>query len=668
MGNVCSIKKHIMKIMQKTICICFCFVFLAFVQVAWAEDESDLDLSLLEMDLESLMNIAVTSVSKKQESLFDSAAAIYVIPGEDIRLSGATHIVQALRMVPGLIVAQNNATQWSVSSRSRCFNPTYENKLLVLVDGQSVYTSAYGGTFWDTLSLFMPDIDRIEVIRGSGGSTWGSNAVNGVINIITKSADKTAGLTAVGRIGGMEKGMGAVRYGKKFDSGSAVRVYGGMQRIYDGRYKKGSNFEIKTFGTRADLPLGDEAKFVFSGELLDGISSGYIEYTDKSIWKMNELWIEEKLSNIRLNSVYSYTVSDTSQFSLQLGYIREARKSELVNLCSNNGEVEVDFSFSPFEKHLVQVGGELRVSRFEALNPFDQYVRVNDSILEHTDYVGSGFVVDTISLTDWFTFALGGKFEYIDDIGFQDSPGIRLSFRLNEQNVLWAAMSRSVRSPSCIERFISNDAFFSKEGALVVFEHNKDLKAEDIRSYELGWRFLPTSTLVFDTALFYNHYKKLIVPVMKMPPGAMTFFKYKNQINGDVFGGEFLLTWDAADWFKMRAWYSYGYENFVEKNEYAFYAKMIPEHQAFLQTLFVLPYDVKLDLSGRYIGKIVGLNIPEYAEMDARLSYVPLKDIEISLIGKNLLHDGHREVENNLVYGTGKELERTIFVQLRADF
>lgn len=667
MGNIGSRTINAVRIISQVFILCFCALFLAGIKTVRAEDVKEL--SLLEMDLETLMSIPVTSVSKKQESLFDSAAAIYVITADDIRRSGATHIVHALRMVPGLIIAQNNSTQWSVSSRSRCFNPTYENKLLVMLDGQSVYTSVYGGTFWDTLSLFLPDIDRIEVIRGSGSSTWGSNAVNGVINIITKSAEKTAGMTAVGRIGGMEKGMGAVRYGKKFDSGSAVRVHGGMQRIYDGRYKDGSNFEIKTFGTRFDLPFGEKAKFVFSGELLDGISNGYIRYADTNIWQMNELWIEEKLSNIRLNSVYSYDFSDTSQFSLQFGYIREARKSELVGLCNNNGEVEIDFSFSPFEKHLVQIGGEMRVSRFEALNPFDQYVLVDDSVLNHTDYVGSGFVVDTISLTDRLTFALGGKFEYIDDIGFQYSPGVRFSFRLNEQNVLWTAMSRSIRSPSCIERFVSNNAFFDQgTGALMVLEHNKNLKAENIHSYELSWRFFPTSSLVFDMAFFYNHYKELIVPVREKIVVPRVFFKYKNQIDGDVFGGEFLTTWEAADWFKMRFWYSYGQENFVEKEEYAFRGKMIPEHQAFLQTLFVLPYNVKLDLSGRHIGRIVGLDIPAYAEMDARLSYVPFENFEISLIGKNLLHDKHREVENSLVYGSGKELERTIFVQLRADF
>ncbi len=666
MGNIGSRAINAARTMPQVFILLFCTLFLICAGTVRAEDAKEL--SLLEMDLETLMSIPVTSVSKKQESFFDSAAAIYVITADDIRRSGATHIVQALRMVPGLIIAQNNTTQWSVSSRSRCFNSTYENKLLVMLDGQSVYTSVYGGTFWDTLSLFLPDIDRIEVIRGSGGSTWGSNAVNGVINIITKSAEKTTGTTAIGRIGGMEKGMGAVRYGKKFDSGSAVRVHGGMQRIFDGRYRDGSNFEIKTCGTRFDLPLGEKAKFVFSGELLDGISSGYIRYADTSIWKINDLWIEEKLSDIRLNSVYSYDFSDTSQFSLQFGYIREARKSEFAELCTNNGEVEIDFSFSPFEKHLVQLGGELRVSRFEALNPFSGYVLPN-SILKNTDYVGSGFVVDTISLTDRLTFALGGKFEYIDDISFQYSPGARFSFRLNEQNILWTALSRSIRSPSCIERFVSNNAFFDKKtNALVIFEHNKDLKAENISSYELGWRFFPTSSLLFDVALFYNHYKELIVPVMEKIEVPKVFFKYKNQIDGDVFGGEFLMTWEVADWFKTRFWYSYGQENFVEKTGYAFRGKMIPEHQAFLQTLFVLPYDVKLDLSGRYIGRVVGLDIPAYTEMDARLSYVPFENFEISLIGKNLLHDNHREAENSLVYGKGQELERTIFMQLRVDF
>ncbi len=255
-------------------------VFFSLTDLALAD-------SYLEMDLKALMDVTVTSLSKREEKLFDSAAAMYVITADDIRRSGSTRIEEALRMVPGLMVAQNNAWIWSISSRGRSYNPTYENKLLVLIDGQSVYSPIFSGTLWDTINLFLDDIDRIEVIRGPGGSTWGSNAVNGIINIITKPASQTEGVMLSGRLGREEKGVGAFRFGDEISPGNFYRVYGQMRKVEELETK--DVLATKSIGVRTDLAPTSDSSLGFSGDFFTGTTDGTLKYPDVNHNKLQTL-------------------------------------------------------------------------------------------------------------------------------------------------------------------------------------------------------------------------------------------------------------------------------------------------------------------------------------------------------------------------------------------
>lgn len=652
--------------LQKFFCTLLFFSLTAPVQAS----------SYLEMDLEALMEVTVTSLSKRKERLFDSAAALCVLTSGDIRRSGATRIEEALRMVPGLMVAQNSSWIWSISSRGRSCNPTYENKLLVLIDGQSVYSPLFSGTLWETINLNMEHIDRIEVIRGPGGSTWGSNAVNGIINIITKSAEKTTGTVAKVRIG--EKGNNAVAFsfGDDIFSGD-YRLYGNFRKQQEAFVE--DELKTRTIGFRLDSAPDLDSSLYVSGDIFSGTNEGTVWYPDLKAKEHLPFFIDEKLNKLRFNSGYSSHFSADNSLSIQTGYIRDKRQSDFISLETDQAELEVLFQAVPLRDHLVQFGFEYHLMKLAASKPFEQGVKILKGC--NADHLVSGFFWDTVEFDGgrWI-LSLGSKMEYLEDIGFELSPSARLLFKADENNVFWGAASRTIRTPSYTERFVRMPVTVEQPFEYLIrysLVGNPKLREEDARSLEIGYRLLLPAGFMFDASVFYTRYQGLSDAAQVEEPVWVNDILevdmlFDNLGRGTVRGGELALTWDVVSWLRLHAWYSYCKGTYRQLSTRTFFASQYghinPDHQYFLRSSFTLPLDIELDLLARHVSKLRGVGMPAYTELDARLGFRPGKNIELSLVGKNLLKAEHTEAANYLFYGAPAMLERSVAFEIRMDF
>ena len=411
---------------------------------------------LTDMRLEDLMNlrVQVTSAAKKPQQLADVAAAIYVLTGEDIRRSGASSVPEALRLVPGMQVARLNNGAWAISARGSA--SSVANKLLVLVDGRSIYSPIFGGVLWDLQDIMLVDIDRIEVIRGPGATLWGADAVNGVINIITKSANDTQGTFASVGTGSVERGYAEVRYGGMISTDTAFRIsakYSDWKSTMDSPVA--GNFQApyvtRSVGFRADLNLTSAYRLMVSGQLTS-IIYGEMEpipvytppYAALQSYRYNE-------GSASFNSKWSHVSSNTSDYSLRLsyGYERPGRGGNTG--WTHSLETEFQDHFEPFESHDAVWGISYKVN-FAHIGPGYSISSVRTDVKQ--DVVGA-FVQDDISLVPSQLHAtIGSKIEYNNFSGFDIEPSARLIWTPNDKNSLWAAVSRAARTPTIAEEYV----------------------------------------------------------------------------------------------------------------------------------------------------------------------------------------------------------------------
>ncbi len=631
----------------------------------------------LDLDIAQLMNITITSVAKKEQRLADAAAAVFVITQEDIRRSGATAIPDVLAMAPGLQVAKISASKWSVSSRG--FPGYTSNKLLVLVDGRSVYSPAYSGTFWDAQGMMLEDIDRIEVIRGPGGTLWGANAVNGVINIITKKAEDTqGGLVRLGT-GDQEPFMGAARYGGKVGDTTHGRAY----LTYDDH---GSN---KLNGSGSDAE--DDWQPAQSGFRLDGKPGSNKEWTlqgdvykDSGDQIFSPFWISsppfqttlvDKIDNSGGNLLgrYHLDLDKEGGLTLKAYYDRSERNDAVFSWTFDTIDLDLQYERKVGQRQNLTMGTGYRSIKGDFDQSFQVYLPDQD------DDVYSAFLQDEINLlanVAWLT--LGSKYEHNEYTGSEWQPSVKLLWKPAEHHSLWSSASRAVRTPSMVEHYgrVTMGAFPTPMGVgTVAFAGNPDFDSEVLLAYEAGYRWQAKETLFFDMAVFYNDYDEVYTAA---PSRTATGYDYSfvNAMEGAGQGFELAADWQARSWLAFQFGYSYldmdlhPKINLSEEIGSSLLNQSSPRHQASIRSSITLAADWRLNLWLRYVDAINGLNrsdlqghkttIDAYCLLDVNLIWTPRKDLEVMLAGQNLTQDGQLQYVSE--YSTPlTEIERGVY-------
>ena len=535
---------------------------------------------LTQVSLENLagMDVMVTSSSKKAESLRDATSAIYVITQEDIRRSGFQHVADLLRMVPGVQVSAQSANEWAISARG--FNSQYNNKMLVLVDGRSVYDPILGGVYWNEQDLPLEDIDHIEVIRGPGGALWGSNAVNGIVNIITKDSKATQGYYATYVGGSSLYGLGAARYGDQLADGLYYRVYGQATSHGPDQDPNGGNWHDGWYdfraGFRSDLHA-DQDLFTLEG----GAQKGYFDYhrVNNSNSPMVDPYtlvsaddINTQVSqNAHLLGKWTRGFQDNSEIQA-LAYYDYTNLTTLNDArISNSGTAEVEFQhrFGLDSWNEITWGGSYRDIRVEFRNQTN-WVYVPQS--QTLDIYG-GFLQDRVTLVSDKLYLTGGaKLENNPYTGAEFQPSGRFLWTPNSSDSFWGAVSRAVRIPTINANSANIFLYGVPAGPTTFFGGeipNPNLKSETLVAYELGYRTNPTKNTSLDIAAFYNQYNQLIAfgsPVndVATPAGGiftnsfgLPFFQQQNQNDGDIYGVEVSVKWDPANNFHLVLNYTY---------------------------------------------------------------------------------------------------------------
>jgi iron complex outermembrane receptor protein len=604
--------------------------------------------ALKKLSLEELMDIEVTSVSKRSEKLSETASAIQVITGEQIRRSGATTLPQALRLATNLQAAQVNASYWTIGARGFNSAGTTSNKLLVMIDGRSVYSPLFSGTFWDTQDVFLPDVERIEVISGPGGATWGANAVNGVISILTKGARDTQGILLYGGAGEEESILAGLRYGGRFGHHGYFRVYA-KHLDFDGTVRSngtdaGDRYVLSQTGFRADWGEGTRPGLTFQGDFYDGFVGRSAATRGKlSGGNLLARWTREPApdAQVQVQAYYDY--------AWRWAPTTFADRLETLDL-------DAQHQFQIGERHLVVWGINSRIWIDHVRNtPTQAFIPADDTIR-----LAGLFAQDEIELSpDRLRLTLGAKFEYSDYSGSDIQPSLRLAWLASPTQTLWAAASRAVRTPSRLDR-----DFFQPPSPPFVVAGGPDFSPEELLAYELGWRGQPAARVSAAVTLFHHDYDDL----RSLEPGSPRPFHFANGVAGHTQGAEFTIEHQLTDRWRWNAGYTWLRQRLHLKPgsqdlNQARAETSDPEHQFQVHTAFDFPGEIQLDLGLRRVDSVpvfaggVLVAVPAYTELDARIAWMIRPDLELSVAGRNLLHARHPETgqANNR-----REIERSV--------
>ncbi len=650
----------------------------------WAAD-SEPDLlpmdELRKLSLEELMRIdvVVTSVGKKPQKLFETAAAVFVITPEDIRRSGVTSIPEALRMVPGVQVAHIDASKWAISARG--FNGRFSNKLLVLIDGRSVYTPLFSGVFWDEQDTLLEDIARIEVIRGPGATLWGANAVNGVINIITKQAKDTQGTLITAGAGTEERGFGGVRYGGSLGKAAYYRVYGKYfnRDEFTGRSgpEAADDWAVSRGGFRVDWDASGRDALTLQGDIYAGRAGQTLTFAALTPPFVQTKSLDVSINGGNLLGRWTHSFSPTSTLALQLYYDRTDRDNPSQGKQIRD-TLDIDFQhdFGLGKRHDIIWGLGYWFSSDDTEGSF--------SLSSDTENRGlnlfSAFVQDDVTLVeDRLRLTLGAKFEYNDFTGFEVQPNARLLWTPYKRHALWGAISRALRTPSRINQDVRfNQRVIPGDPPVVLsLFGNSDFDSEELLAFELGYRVQPMDRLFADIAAFYNVYDRLRtfepgVPFLETSPlsshRVRPFFT-ANKMDGEAYGVELALDWEPLDGWRLQAVYSYlQIQLHVDGDSGDTISEAAegesPKHQFSLRSSMDLYRDLALDLWLRYVDNLPSLAVGSYLTLDARLGWKPHKNLELSVVGQNLLDRQHPEFVGEFFDILPTQVERGVYAKL----
>jgi iron complex outermembrane receptor protein len=612
---------------------------------------ADVLASYKKMSIEELMDQEVTSVAKQPEPLGQAPAAIQVVTGDAIRRSGAASIPEALRLADNLDVAQINAHDWAISARG--FNSHLGDKLLVLMDGRAVYSPLYGGVLWNMQDYLLEDINRIEVISGPGGTLWGANAVNGVINITSKNAKDTQGFYLEAGGGSEMQDFTGVRYGGVLASNVYYRVYGKFYNLNAEHLPNGNDAADSTVqgqgGFRIDTEPSLPNVFTLQGDFFEGrddLDVGGVLATNETVAGGNLL------------GRWSHTISDDSEMSLQAYYDQTHLEFPYVSLGTladdlDTADVEFQHNFSLGERNKFVWGVGYRFTHEADVNdaaPGTARVIFMPATLDQN--LVNVFGQDEIRLRDQLYLTLGTKIEHNDYTGFEFEPNVRLQWTPTPKQMFWGAVSRAVRTPSRLDHDLQIPSGYPPP--FQTFEAgSSSFTSETLIAYELGYRAQLGSKISASVSLFYNDYDDL----RSLNPGPPPFglpLTFANNLKGHTYGYEISADYQILNWWRLHGGYDFLQEKISVKPgevdlDNALDETADPRNQIFLRSSMDLPWRTELDVNFRWIDDVINNNngvagmVPSYAEMDVRVAWHATKNLEFSIVGQNLLHDQHAE-------------------------
>lgn len=596
--------------------------------------------SLKNLSLEQLGDVEVTTYSKTPTELWQTPAAVYVITSEQILRSGATSIADALRLAPGVEVARYSSDSWAVGIRG--LQNDFSKSVLVLIDGRSVYTPLFAGVYWDVQDLPLEDIDHIEVIRGPGGTIWGPNAANGVINIITRNSRDTHGVMADALAGTQDHTIDDVQYGGAASNWN-YRLFGrGFERRHE-YHSDGindDNWRQERFGFRADATEGRETYFL-SGDLYTGDSPQILSTTP---------W-DTQVSGGDINARWEHDLSHDKGFYLQAYVARALRSGSPVDDARDACDIDFIDHFRPGDRNLFSYGGTLHWSTY----------RVSPALFlvpEGTDQEHTGFLQDEVRVGNSLWITAGTKLEYNNYSGFDVQPSARILWSTGERQALWGGVTRAVTTPSDLEE--NYDLHASAGNLVVQVLGNHNFKSEDVIGYEAGYRQLLAGKVYASLSGFWNQYGKLqsFSPLMISTSGGYTYYtyQYQNLISGSTSGAELATEAEITRWWRLDTNYSFLSSDFTangptsnisSSGSVQTYDGSSPRHMVTVQSMFNLPGRIELDPFYRVISALPAQKVPAYQTMDVHFQKALGRDFALELVGQDLFQKEHYE------WGTG---------------
>jgi iron complex outermembrane recepter protein len=607
--------------------------------------------------LEDLLAVEVTSVSKNEEALFRAPSAIAVVTGEDIRRAGATSVPEALRLVPGVQVATIDGGRWAVTARG--FNTYYANKLLVLVDGRSIYNATTSGVHWSMQDVPVDEIERIEVIRGPGAALWGANAMNGVINIITKSARLTQGGTATASAGSLDRGSVAGRYGGTLGDQSYFRVYSTYNSV-------GSTLSVDGLGAADATRVGHAGFRVDTNVTTRDSITAAVSFSKGTIGKRQLILESFAPPTITMDTRPSYasgaaalvrwdrTLSSRSDFFVQATFDRSSRDETTAEM--REGAVNLEFQHHRgSRRHDVVWGIGQRISADEIDGSFAFSMTPTARRVALTNV----FAQDAIAVVpDVLTVIVGSKFEYSTALGGNAQPSVRLSYSPGHRHSTWTAVSHAVRTPSRLEQAMQvNFGALATDTLPVVLRAsgNADAAAEHLTAYEVGYRLQPGRRVQFDLAAFYNRYRDLLqyeqFTRIEPVPGPLHIVidqQFRNRDNAESYGAEALVRVQPLRHWRLEAAVT-RFTAHIEGDLASISSTEAvngssPKWQWHTASRLTLPGNIEADATLYRVGEVVAGAVPPYTRLDLRLGWTR-GPFGFSVAGQNLLQADHVEFD-----------------------
>jgi len=635
---------------------------------------------ILDLSFEEMLSINIYSASKKIEKVSEVASAIYVITQEDIRRSGHTSVAEALRLAPGVNVAQINSHAWAISARG--FQGPLANKLLVLIDGRSVYTPLYSGVYWDVQDTLLEDIERIEVIRGPGATVWGANAVNGVINIITKDAKDTQGGLVTASVGTVEQTNDAIRYGGSIGEKVKYRLFA--------KYHKRDELDLGTTGNAAhdsnnmgrggvrfDITPSKTDKILVEGNIYKGM---YEEKPSRVL--LNPPFAARRTSDAHVSggnvmARWNHTFSEASDLSLQMYYDRTQRDEQLLGQTIET--IDLDFNHRiKVDRHEIIYGTGYRFIKENIDNSFSIQFRPDDGKFN----LFSAFVQDDISvIPDTFSLTIGTKIEHNDFTGFEVQPSLKTLWLPAKNHTVWTSLSRAVRTSSPLETDLRANLVAGSIGPndppiLFSLFPNRNIRSEAVIASEIGYRVQPHKRVSIDASVYYNLYDhlrsneagKAFVEATPLPLHVTVPIVQRPFVDAETYGGELALSWEPLSRLKFSATYSYlqmllHSDRRVKAADSEIAEGQSPEHQFSVRAFVDLPHNLQFDTAVYFVDRLDAYDISSYTRVDARLGWRPLEKLDVSIGAQNLFREKHEEFgENNAI------LERNVYLKVTFKF
>jgi iron complex outermembrane receptor protein len=637
------------------------------------------------ISLEDLMNMKVTSVSKRAQKLADASAAIFVITQEDIHRSGAQSIPEALRLAPGIEVARIDESKWAITARG--FNGRFTNKLLVLIDGRSVYTPLFSGVYWNVQDVLMEDIDRIEIIRGPGATLWGANAVNGVINIITKEAGVDPGGMIVASAGNELDGSGGARYSGKVGN-TAYRTYAKYFKWQSSTDENGKDafdgWYASRGGFRVDSRKGPDS-FTLQGDVYRGTYGETLGLPTLNAPYYETFRNKGGFSGGNVVGRWNHEFS-RSNTTLQLYYDRANNAADSL-LVDHRNIYDLDF------QHDIRLGeghewiwGVGYRSTQDKTDPSKHVMLTPNS---RTWSLFSAFAQDEFGFWEQrVRVTLGSKFEYNDFTGFDIEPNARVIWAIDKKQSVWGGISRAVRTPARTEQDMRLIAAVippsAQTGGLpvqaTVFGDHK-FESEHLAAYEAGYRLQATPSFSVDFAAFYNSYSNLLsaepgAPFLETDPSPIHLtapLVAANKMGGPTYGIETFAQWKPLQNWKVTGAFTHLNMDIKRAADSLDVSSSnpggaSPRYQYYLRSSLDLPKNLQQDVTLRYVGKLEGLNVPEYYSLDAHMLWKLTPQLELSLGGRNLLNKEHLEFRPDFINTTPTQVKRTFSAAITVKF